>query len=384
MRPKVLFVFSDDRFFWSHRLGLAEAVLGNGYEVVIATGIYKYAEEIQAKGFRLIPLKLTRKTSSIFREVAAVRQLRRIFLSEQPDIIHQVAIKAILYGSIAGFGAQTPTLNALTGLGYLAASSSGKAALIRAMVWNAFGLFFRRPSQLVLVENDQDKSLLVEKLRVPSHKVTVTKGSGVNVNCFPSTAEPSGVPVALLASRMLWIKGIQEFVDAAQILQAKGISARFVLAGDSDANNPSCVPRQQLLDWQASGVVEWWGHQEHMPGVFQRANLVCLPSHGGEGVPKVLMEAAASGRAIVTTQVPGCRDIARDGVNGLVVQPQNAAALADALERLLTDSVLRGQMGWNSRQIAVKEFSEDAVIQETLDLYSKLLRSTVPIHATAG
>ncbi len=383
MRPKVLFVFSDDRFFWSHRLGVAEAVLANGYEVIIATGVYKYAEEIQAKGLRLIPLKLTRKTGSVFNELGAVRQLKRIYSIERPDIIHQVAIKAVLYGSIAALGTNIPIINALTGLGYLAASSSSKAAVLRWVVWNAFGLFFKRTRQLVLVENDQDKELLVAKLRVSPEKVIVTRGSGVNVSVFQGAPEPSGMPVVLLASRMLWIKGIREFVEAAQLLQSKGVPARFVLAGDSDANNPSCVPRQQLLDWHASGAVEWWGHQEDMPGLFKQANLVCLPSHGGEGVPKVLMEAAASGRAIVTTHVPGCQDIVQDGVNGLLVKPKESMVLADAIEKLLKDCALRGRMGQNSRQVAVKEFSEEAVIRQTLELYSRLLGSAAPAQLSA-
>src|SRR5260370_15270243 len=138
---------------------------------------------------------------------------------------------------------------------------------------------------------------------------------------------------------MLWIKGVKEFVEAAKLLRAKGVIARFVLAGDTDTNNPSCVPRKQLLEWQDSGIVEWWGHQRDMPQVFKQANLVCLPSHGGEGVPKVLMEAAACGRAIVTTDVPGCREIVRQGVNGFIVPPGDALALTGAIEHLLNDSV---------------------------------------------
>lgn len=377
MRPKLLFVFSDDRFFWSHRLPIAEAALANGYEVIIATGVYKYAEEIRSKGFRLIPLKLTRKTGSVFTELSAVRQLKQIYSQERPDIIHQVAIKAVLFGSMAALGGpDVPIVNALTGLGYLVASSSANATVIRSVVWKVLGFFFRRPHQLLLVENEQDKELLVGKLRVASEKIVVTRGSGVNVNIFRAVPEPDGVPIVVLASRMLWIKGVQEFVNAAQILRTRGVSARFVLAGDSDHNNPSCVPRQQLLDWQTSGAAEWWGHQEDMPGMFQKVNLVCLPSHGGEGVPKVLMEAAACGRAIVTTQVPGCRDIVQQGVNGLLVGPKNVIALADAIERLVENRNERQQMGHYGRQVAIREYSEDAVIRETLELYGRLLRTS--------
>jgi glycosyltransferase involved in cell wall biosynthesis len=373
MRPKLLFVFSDDRFFWSHRLPMARAALSNGYEVIIAAGVYKYGQEILDYGFRLIPLKLNRKTGSVLNELSAVRQLKRIYSEERPDIIHHVAIKAVLYGSIAGIGARIPVLNALTGLGYLAASSSTKAAVIRSVVWNAFGFFFNRPNQMILVENEQDKALLVEKLRVADNRIVVTRGSGVNVQTFHPEPEPSGVPVVALASRMLWIKGVREFVEAAQRLRNKGVSARFVLAGDTDANNPSCVPREQLTEWQASGAVEWWGHQHDMPGLFRQVNLVCLPSHGGEGVPKVLMEAAACGRAIVSTHVPGCRDIVQDGSSGLLVQPKDPVGLAEAIEKLINDAELRAKMAQRGRDIAVREYSEEAAVQETLDLYGKLL-----------
>lgn len=373
-RPKILFLFADDRFFWSHRLPVARAALRQGYEVVLATGLYGSARQIEAEGFRLIPLTLLRKMDSPFNDLRAIRQIRQIYRAEQPDIVHHVAIKAVLCGLLASVGGRRgPTINALTGLGYLVASRSRKAGLLRFIIWNAFRLLLNRPGQCVLVENQEDKQLLTGRIGVPEDKVIVTRGSGVDVNCFPATPEPEGVPVVLLASRMLWIKGIQEFVDAARLFQQKGVNARFVLCGDSDPNNPSSVPRQQLLDWQTSGAVEWWGHNQDMTSVFKQANLVCLPSHGGEGIPKVLMEAAASGRAIVATDVPGCRDIVRDGVNGLLVPPKDVTALAGAIRSLLNDPAQRNQMATHGRHLAVTEFSEEVVVRQTLEVYARLL-----------
>jgi glycosyltransferase involved in cell wall biosynthesis len=384
-RPKVLFVFADDRFFWSHRLPVAREALRNGYEVIIATGVYSHAQQIRDEGFRLIPLELIRKNRSLWKEWKAIQQLRRIYRTEQPDIVHHVAIKPVLYGSIASLGlAGIRTINALTGLGYLVASPSRKAAFLRMLIWRAFRFLLNRPNKRVLVENQDDRHLLVTKLKISPERVVITRGSGVNIDLFQPAPEPAGTPVATLASRMLWIKGIKEFVEAAQLLKAKGVAARFVLAGDTDLNNPSCVPRQQLLEWQNLGIVEWWGHQQDMPHVFKQASLVCLPSHGGEGVPKVLMEAAACGRAIVTTDVPGCREIVRQGVNGFVVPPGNALALAGAIENLLNDSAGRRQMAVRCREIAVDEFSEAAVVRHTLTLYSELLSSRSPsVKATA-
>lgn len=378
-RPKLLFIFSDDRFFWSHRLPVARAALRNGYEVIIATGVYSYAQQIREEGFRLIPLELIRKNRSPWKEWKAIRQLRRIYRTEQPDLAHQVAIKAVLYGSIASLGLPAvPTINALTGLGYLVASPSRKAAFLRFLIWRAFRFLLNRPNKRVLVENRDDRDLLVAKLKISPERVVVTRGSGVDIDLFQPAPEPAGTPVVTLASRMLWIKGVKEFVEAAKLLQAKSVAARFVLAGDTDLNNPSCVPRQQLLEWHNSGIVEWWGHQQDMPQVFKQSNLVCLPSRGGEGVPKVLMEGAACGRAIVTTDVPGCREIVRQGVNGLMVPPGDAVALAGAIEDLLNDFATRRQMAIRCREIAVDEFSEAAVVRQTLALYSELLSARSP------
>lgn len=375
-RPKVIFTFADDRFFWSHRLSVARAALRSGYEVVVATGVYAYGQQIQDEGFRLVPLELIRSSRSPLREFRALRQLRRVYRQEQPDIVHQVAIKAVLYGSIAGLGMnQMRTVNALTGLGYLVASSSAKAAFLRGIVWRAFRFLLNHRDNRVLVENQDDRNLVINHLKISPANVIVTRGSGVDTEVFQPTPEPDGLPVVVLASRMLWIKGIKEFVEAARMLRAKGVLARLALAGDSDPNNPSCVPREQLLEWQKSGIVEWWGHQADMPQVFRRASFVCLPSHGGEGVPKVLMEAAACGRAIVTTNVPGCREIVEHGVNGLVVPPEDAVSLAAAIEQLLSDPESRRRMALRSREKAIEEFSEQAVIRQTLVLYSQLLGS---------
>ena len=379
IRLKLLFLVHEDRFFWSHRLAVARAAQRNGYEVIVATRVQRCAEQIRGEGFRLIPLRLIRESYSPLNEFRAIQQMRQIYRNEDPDIVHHVALKPVLYGSISALGRKNiRAINALTGLGYLAASSTQKARFLRLLIWNFFRLFLNGPNQRVLVENPDDRQLLIEKLKVSPERIALIRGSGVDFHRFQPTAEPSGTPVVLLACRMVWIKGIVEFVEAAKMLRSKGLDARFVLAGDSDASSPSSVPREQLLEWQSSGPIEWWGHQTDMPRIFEQANLVCLPSHGGEGVPTVLMEAAASGRAIVTTDVPGCRDIVRNGVNGRLVPPGNAAALAEAIEELLKNSTMRLEMARRGREIAVNEFSQEIIAQQTLALYSELLKSRSP------
>lgn len=382
MSLKVLFVVTEDWYFWSHRLPIARAAQQAGYEVLVAARAGDHADKIRNEGFRLIPWQLSRGSYSPMGGLRAMRQLARIYSDEQPDIVHHVALKPILYGSlVSAFRKDMPVINAFAGLGYLGASPSLKARVLRLAIWQLFRFALNRPRHYVLVQNRDDEDLLVTKLNVDPEKITVIRGSGVDIDLFQPTPEPVARPVVLLASRMLWIKGIQEFVEAARLLWKSSLDARFVLAGDSDPENHSCVPRHQLMEWQASGIVEWWGQQLDMPRIFEQSNVVCLPSHGGEGVPKVLMEAAASGRAIVATDVPGCRDIVRDGVNGLLVQPKNVNALANAVEYLVKNPSRRSQMGIQGRQIVLREFSQDEVSRQTLKLYGRVLASSAPCPA---
>ena len=375
-RPKILFVVAEDWYFWSHRRPIATAALQNGYEVFVATRVGNCGEKIVEAGFRLLPLRLNRSSYSLFHELRTVAELRRIYQREKPDIIHHIALKPILYGSMAALGSRrVQVVNAFAGLGYLVSSPSFKARALKQVLWKMFRFLLNRRNSFLLLQNCEDRDLLVAEVGVRPEKTTVIRGSGVDVNEFQPTDEVPSTPIVLLSSRMLWIKGICDFVEAAKLLRTRGINARFVLAGDTDPGSPGAIPREKLQEWQNAGPVEWWGHQQSMSGMVQQAALVCLPSHGGEGVPKALIEAAAGGRAIVATDVPGCRDIVRHGTNGLLVPPKNPAALADAIDRLLKDAPLRAEMGRRGREIAVNEFSEEKVIQQTLALYHRLLNS---------
>jgi len=381
-RPKILFVVAEDWYFWSHRRPIAAAALQNGYDVFVATRVGDCGEKIIEAGFRLIPLRLNRSSYSLFHEFRTIAELRSIYREVKPDIVHHIALKPILYGSMAALGdRRMQVINAFAGLGYLVSSPSFKARALKQVLWKMFHFLLNRPNSFLLLQNREDRDLLVTEIGVPPEKTTIIPGSGVDVNEFQATAEVLGIPIVLLSSRMLWIKGISEFVEAAKLLRARGVNARFVLAGDTDPGSPGAIPREKLQEWQNAGPVEWWGHQQSMSRLLQQATLVSLPSHGGEGVPKALIEAAASERAIVATDVPGCRDIVRHGTNGLLVPPKNPAALADAMATLLNDAALRAEMGRLGREIAVNEFSEEKVIQQTLALYHQLLSGgTVPTN----
>jgi len=369
-RKKIIFLIAEDWYFWSHRLPLARAARRNGYDVIIATRVSRHAQDILDEGFRLAPLQLCRESYSPFKELRAIIELRRLYGKERPDVVHQVALKPVLYGSIAALGRRNiRIINALAGLGYLVASSSLKARLLRIPVWGAFAFFLKRSGSKVIFQNDEDRNAITTRLKVPIANTVLIRGAGVNLEAFRPAQEPAGVPIVLLASRMLWNKGVREFVEAARSLRKQGIKARFVLVGDPDKASPSGIPRQQLTAWHKEGDVEWWGRREEMVSVYQEATIVCLPSHGGEGVPKSLLEAAACGRAIVTTNVPGCRDVVRNNVNGLLVPPKTVTELANAIRKLLEDPIERSRMGVAGRDIVSREFSEKSVVKNTLFLY---------------
>jgi len=375
-RRKILFLITEDWYFWSHRLSIARAALREGFEVVVATRVTGHARKIRDEGFRLIPLRLNRASCSPWQEVLTILELRRLYHREKPDIVHHVAMKPVLYGSLAALGRKSiRVINALAGLGYLAEASSAKAWFLRQFVWNSFRFLLNRRNSHVLLQNEEDKQFVTAKLRVSPATATIIRGAGVDVNLYRPTPELEGVPIVLLPARMLWNKGISEFVEATSLLKGKGLVARFVLAGDSDSASPSAIPRKQLMEWKASGVVELWGHRDDMPQVIAEANLICLPSYR-EGIPKALLEAAASGRAIVTTDVPGCRDVVRQRINGILVAPKDSVGLANAIEELLKDTARRREMGRRGREIAVSEFSQEIVMEQTLALYREVLRQT--------
>lgn len=345
-----------------------------GAEVVVLTHVNYLEQAIKQEGFQLIPWHISSGSLNPFREFLAFLQVLHVYRHERPDLVHHVTIKSVIYGGLAArLCGNIPSVNAITGLGHVFISQSWGMRLLRRLLLVLFRWVLRRRGSTTIFQNADNCNDLVKAGVVPQERIVLIRGSGVDVKAFSPRPEPNGVPVVILATRMLWEKGVADFVDAASKLREQGVSARFVLVGDPDPGNPACIPRDQLLSWAASGVVEWWGHRNDMPAVLAESNVVCFPSYYGEGVPKVLIEAASCGRAIVTTDVPGCREVVRNGDNGLLVPAKDANALAGALKALILDPGLRAMMGVQGREIAVREFSEERVIRETLAVYRELL-----------
>jgi len=371
--PRLLFFVTEDWYFCSHRLPLAIAAKKAGFDVAVLTRTAKHADTIRSAGIHLIPSTLERRSLSPLRELYELFHIIKIYRQEQPDIIHQVALKPVLYGSFAAlFVKKSRVINALAGLGFVYTSETFKSRLLRPLVTTAFRLLLNRNKSRLILQNPDDVNLLIDHRVIEQQRIRLIRGSGVNLEHYSKTPEPAGNICIVLAARMLWDKGVGEFVSAARQLRKQGVDARFILVGKCDPDNPSAILEKQLASWQSEGVIEWWGYQEDMAAVFSKAHIVCLPSYR-EGLPKVLIEAAACGRPVIASDAPGCREIVKSSVNGLLVPLRNADALAEAMQTLINNRELRFRMGAKSRQIAEQEFSEDKVVTETLALYRELL-----------
>jgi glycosyltransferase involved in cell wall biosynthesis len=371
---KILFISNADWFFWGHALQVARAARDSGCQVYVLAKISQDSERFASEGFILLPWSIRRGSLNPVSECDALLQVVRTCRDLRPDLIHGLSLKQAVYGGIAGRVLGIPTLSAITGLGHVFAAKSLGMRALRRVLLALLRLSQRAGSAVLTVENSDDLELLVDSRAVQPDRALVIRGAGVNTEFYVPQPEAEGVPVVALASRLLWYKGVGEFCAAADILRREGIGARFVLIGDNDPQNPSSVPTEQLESWHESGTLELWGRYVDMRKAFAEAHIICLPTFYREGIPKVLLEAAAAGRPIVTTDVPGCRDIVHHNENGLLVPPRDATALASALRRLITDKQLRLALGRRGRERAVSEFRMELVINDTLRLYADLTR----------
>lgn len=373
LRARLLYLVTEDWYFCLHWLRLALVAKGEGFDVTVATRPAKHAQQILASGITLVPLGLSRRSHDVLREAASLAEIVRVYRAVQPHIVHHVAMKPMLYGSLAARLTGVPAVvNALTGLGYVFSSKDLKARLLRPMVEAGYRFLLDARNTRLVVQNPDDLAMFTQRKLVHSSRVVVVRGAGVDLARFVEAPESSAVPLVVLPARMLRDKGVGEFVDAARELKARGVVARFALVGAPDPENPASIAQSTLSDWAREGVVEYWGWRDDMAKVFAECHVVCLPSYR-EGLPTALVEAAASGRALVTCDVPGCREVVHDEENGLLVPPRDSRALAAALERLLADAALRRRMGRRGRVRAVDEFSEQRVTGETLSVYRDLL-----------
>lgn len=373
---KLLFVVNDPAFFLSHRLPLALSAREEGFNVQIATMGGKHAEKIEEMGFVHHVLPLSRSGRNPINELITFFSVWRLFRQLRPDLVHLVTIKPVLYGGIAARMLKVPgVISAISGLGFLFVKrSSLRVSLLRNVALFLYRLSLNHPNQRIIFQNPTDKNLLVKAGGVQEDKIRLIRGSGVDLKDYPMIIDSASVPIVVMASRLLKDKGVHEFVEAARILTSKNIKARFQLIGEPDLGNPESVSYRSIQLWKEEGIVECLGYCSNIPELFSKAHIVTLPSYYGEGLPKVLIEAAASGCATITTDMPGCRDAIEPDITGLLVPARNVEALAQAIERLIKDSELRNQMATAGRDLAEREFGIEKVVEAHMQIYYELTK----------
>jgi glycosyltransferase involved in cell wall biosynthesis len=374
---KLIFLVTEDWYFVSHRFELAVAARRAGYDVVVATRVDRQAKRITDAGFTLRPVAFNRSGLNPLEEFRTLMQLVRLYRREAPDIVHHVALKPVIYGSLAArIAGVTGVVNALGGLGYVFSSTSLRAKMLRWIAKPALKLALSGRNSRLIVQNRDDRDIIVGDGLADAGSVSLIRGAGVDPSAYRQVIVASEMPLIILPARLLREKGVGEFVEAARLLRGKGVKARFALVGKPDRVNPTSVSQREIDAWVSEGVVEYWGWQDDMPGIFCQAQIVCLPTYYGEGLPKSLLEAAASGCAIVTTDIPGCREIVQHGVTGWLVPKQDARALANSLQQAIEQPGLRQQYGASARALIAGDFSMDRVAEATVAIYDELVALT--------
>lgn len=373
--PKLLFFVTVDWFFCSHFIERAKAAQRAGYDVVVLTRVDQHRSVIEGAGLRLIPLTIDRRSLNPLEAFKTLVKLVHVFRRERPDVLHQIALKPILLG---GFAARLTgikrVVNAVVGGGYVFTSTSPLMRAVRPLMRLALKLLLNPPGSCVVFENQDDLSSFVRSHQVRAEAAVLIRGAGVDADLFQPQPVRRTTPLVVVTARLLWDKGLGEFVAAARLLRAQGIQARFALVGDLDADNRACIDPAVLDEWKAEGVVELWGFRRDMPKVLREADIVCLPSYR-EGLPKSLLEAMAAGLPCVTTDVPGCREAVQNGENGWLVPPRDPQALARALNLLIENPDLRCRMGQRGRDMVLTEFASPIICQQTLQVYERMLLS---------
>lgn len=367
MANKLAIFVTEDWYFCLHWLPIAKAAQESGFDVAVITRVSEHGHIIEDAGLTLVPFEISRKSVNPFSELATIRRLVALYKRHSFDMLQHIAVKPVLYGSIAAkiVGIKR-VVNTFAGLGWIFTAQTLLAKSLKLIVSNTLSYYLCNSK--FIVQNHDDCQLL-KSLGIED--ITVIRGTGVDTKKFHPEEEPSGLVTIILPARMLWDKGIKEFVEAAQMLKNNGSKACFVLVGSSDPGNPAAASEQQLAKWNEEGIVEWWGPQGNMPEIYKKAHIVCLPSYR-EGLPTVLTEAAASGRPIVTTDAVGCREVVRHAVNGYIVPVRDSAKLAAALQILIERPDLRKEMGENGRNMAVDTFSVDRIMDETISIYRSM------------
>jgi glycosyltransferase involved in cell wall biosynthesis len=371
---KLLFVFPLAVNFTLHWVDRVKAIAAAGADVHVAVPDSTDLDDLELESITLHRLNAPRDSRRFLYDISMLREIPRVIRKVKPDILHAATTRPVLYGGVFGrlFGVPSVVLS-VTGLGYLFIGKTMGVRVLRFLSTFVYRFALLQKKAITIFENPDDRDDFVNRRFVREEQTAVLIGGGIDLSKYVHALEPeTKSPLVIVAGRLLKDKGIVEFVEAAKTLKLRGVQARFALVGDVDPGNPATLDVSTIEKWVEDGHVEWWGWQDDMIDVYRRSNLVCLPSYR-EGAPRTILEAAATGRACVATDVPGCRDVVVDGVTGRLVPAQTVAPLADALQLLVEDANLRREMGTSARRYAEQEFSNEKRIVDLKRVYEKLL-----------
>lgn len=371
---RLLIVVNDPAFFLSHRVGIALAAMKDNYEVHIATAAGEAVEKIKALGLTHHEIHLTRSGLNPISEIRSLGGLYSLFGILKPDLVHLVTIKPVLYGGIIAKLTKVPAVvAAISGLGSVFVAKSIARKLVKYFVIMLYKLALNHKNIKVIFQNETDKKILLNEAVIKPHDTTLIRGSGVDLSLCEVREEPAGEPVVVMAARLLKEKGVITFIEASRILKERKVACNFLLVGTPDPGNPSSVTNEEINSWTEEGLITALGFRTDIPQIFSDSHIVVLPSFYGEGLPKVLIEAAACARAVITTDNPGCREAIEENITGLLIPVKDPVALADAIQTLVDDVDLRKRMGKAGRELAEREFKVENVIEKHLSIYRELI-----------
>lgn len=369
--PHLLMILNDIDWFWSHRLPLVKAILEKGWSLTLATAGASRDQGVKDLGIQTLDLPDHINAYNPFLHISIIGTIKKAIEQTQPDIVHAITIRHAFYAGLAArLIGYKPLVLTVAGLGSLFSRKSFKALCVRVIIKPLLRFSFNREGVFLIFQNPDDQKALTENNIVKASCTTVIKGSGVDIQEFqPAPIIQNNKPVVVFASRLLKEKGIEEFIAAARALKDR---ADFVVAGDVYEKNPHSLTRKDVQAWHDEGAIEWLGQHSDMASLFARSSLVVLPSYYGEGVPKVLLEAMACGRAIITTDLPGCRETVDHESNGLLIPGQDVDALVTAITKMLDNPDLLKIYGDAGRRKVEGEFTTQAVVEKTLSVYHQM------------
>lgn len=373
---KIILFANTDWYLFNFRRSLANSLRKDGHQVLLVSPDGPYGKKLQHLGFCWIKAPMKRQSLNPFSELLLLNWLRKLIIIEHIDLIHGFTIKCAIYSALASWlSDRTVSVCAVAGMGYVFSSNDFKAKILRPIVTSTMRIAMVRKKTRLILQNPDDVSFFRNSKIINPLKVRLIKGSGVNCRQFNKNGlrGPTQSTRVLLAARLLWDKGIDVYINAARQLIANGRSIQFLLAGDTDPGNPKAVPEEMVDGWVKEGVIKWLGHVDDMPALFSTIHVLALPTSYGEGLPRSLIEAAACGIALITTDAPGCREVVAHEITGLLIPPKDADALAQAIARLDDNPELILKLGAAAKEKALREFDEKIIIEQTKAVYRELV-----------